>query len=518
MSYRSATGALIAIAFTLFPWWAKGAGWTFDYQHHIRYGELLYQYYASAFTDLSFLDFTNARYYGGLLDLSAHLLYKLLYLLGWQQLEFFIFKNIYISLFGATALAVAALTAKEIYGNRAAFYTALFLLISPKFVGHSFNNPKDIAFACGYIIGVYALVRVVKTLPQLSWSLLVILGLGIGISLGMRIGGLLLVAYLGMIVTLWSIFHFKSFNEHKIKIITSLILALGLGYALCFLFWPLTHQRPIGAFQETLALMSSFDWPGTVLFKGKIVEGRALPWSYLPTWIAISTPPLILFGYLLSLGMLVKKQYQTSLNLFCHFTTLFPAFYVLAKKSTLYDDYRQMLFIYLPLVIVAAGAYAFWMEKIRAHHRLLSHALIVVLAMPSLLWMVKNYPNTYSYFNDLSGGIKSNAARFESDYWCNCYREIAEWMVKNKELLLADKRTIHLKFEGNPDSLTYFLAKDSKFHYKLVREEAAPLQEYGVVYRRGKSSEQLSLGWPHHPIVYAVTVDGVPICALIRAQ
>ena len=63
-----------------------------------------------------------------------------------------------------------------------------------------FNNPKDIPFAAGMVWGTYHLVRLVPALPRPPLQLVAKLGAAIGLALGVRVGGLLLVCYLGVLL------------------------------------------------------------------------------------------------------------------------------------------------------------------------------------------------------------------------------------------------------------------------------------------------------------------------------
>jgi hypothetical protein len=72
-----AYAALLALALVaLFTFKDYGLGWD-DYAHS-QYGEMLYSYYASGFTDQRAFSFVNLYYYGGGFDIFATVLGKLL--------------------------------------------------------------------------------------------------------------------------------------------------------------------------------------------------------------------------------------------------------------------------------------------------------------------------------------------------------------------------------------------------------------------------------------------------------
>ena len=72
-----ACAVLLALALVaLFTFKDYGLGWD-DYAHS-QYGEMLYSYYASGFTDQRAFSFVNLYYYGGGFDIFATVLGKIL--------------------------------------------------------------------------------------------------------------------------------------------------------------------------------------------------------------------------------------------------------------------------------------------------------------------------------------------------------------------------------------------------------------------------------------------------------
>src|SRR5207244_5084620 len=92
--------------------------------------------------------------------------------------------------------------ARAMSGARAGFVAALFLISTPNYYGQMFNNPKDIPFAVGIVWSSYYIVRIVPALPRPSLALTATLGAASGLTMGVRIGGLLLMCYLGLLLAL----------------------------------------------------------------------------------------------------------------------------------------------------------------------------------------------------------------------------------------------------------------------------------------------------------------------------
>jgi hypothetical protein len=76
------------------------------------------------------------------------------------------------AILGWVAMLCAALFASLVAGQRAGIITLIIMLVSPRFVGDSLMNPKDIPFAAGYIMAIYNMVAVLNRMPNPSrWNL-----------------------------------------------------------------------------------------------------------------------------------------------------------------------------------------------------------------------------------------------------------------------------------------------------------------------------------------------------------
>src|SRR5258707_10250344 len=65
-----------------------------------------------------------------------------------------------------------------------------------------YNMPTDIRFAAGCFWAPYYRVRLLAPVPRPPLRLLVKMGLAIGLALGVRVGGLLFLCYLGLLLGL----------------------------------------------------------------------------------------------------------------------------------------------------------------------------------------------------------------------------------------------------------------------------------------------------------------------------
>ena len=125
-------------------------------QHH--YGELIIAYYRSGFADRDLFTYENLYLYGGLFDVIAVGLAKLI------PLDPYTLRHILCALTGIGGIAGAAATARLIAGPRAGLIAALALCLCGAWYGAMFNHTKDIPFAAAMMAATFFLVRLARDL------------------------------------------------------------------------------------------------------------------------------------------------------------------------------------------------------------------------------------------------------------------------------------------------------------------------------------------------------------------
>src|SRR6266446_7390780 len=183
--------AVILVAFTFTDY-----GVTWDEDVHNWYGILALDYYLSLFADQRALHWLNLYNYGAAFDMVAAALNK------FSPLGVYETRHLLNGLVGILGLAGCWKLGRAMGGPRAGLIALIFLLLIPNYYGQMFNNPKDIPFAVGAVWATYYMVRILPNLPRPPLRLLVKLGLAIGLALGVRVGGLLFLCYLGLLLGL----------------------------------------------------------------------------------------------------------------------------------------------------------------------------------------------------------------------------------------------------------------------------------------------------------------------------
>ena len=189
-----ATAGLVALLVIIVMLTFRGYAISNDEGVQQRYGELIIAYYASGMTDLALFHLDNLYLYGGLFDVVATLLAKVV------PLDLYDLRHLLCALIGIGGIAATGATARLIAGPRAGFIAALMLTLCGAWYGAMFNHTKDIPFAAAMIAATYFLLRIARDLPKPRLRDVVMFGLLMGAALGIRAMGLLLPIYAGLAV------------------------------------------------------------------------------------------------------------------------------------------------------------------------------------------------------------------------------------------------------------------------------------------------------------------------------
>jgi hypothetical protein len=285
------------------------------------------------------------------------------------------------------------------------------------------------------------------------------------------------------------------------------VVALTVGTV----FWPWAQQNPLVRPIVALSQSSHFPWRGNVLFNGREVATDALPWSYLPLWIIVTTPPVVLGGLLWAAGATFAVRGRERIWRIGLWTAaLTPLALIIARHSPVYDGWRQVLFVYPPLVILAASG---WRDVVVLMHGrpvmlgVVLAALIVGCSEP-VLFMVRSHPNEGVYFNALVHGPRGAFRRFELDYWGNSLLQASNWTAE-----AAARGGVRLKVSGWP----YPLVREDalRFPSLIPTEPGAAAHHLELVLLRD-SREGLRKTMSRSDIVHVVrTGDGAPLAVVL---
>jgi len=510
-----------------------GSGINGDDYFQNDYSDGVLDFYQTMGQDTSF--FTNPRgpikIYGGLFEITAAVANNMA---GneVQDHAYHDLRHILNALFGFLAMFFTGLMAKKIAGWRAGVIALTFIFLSPRFLGHSLMNPKDIPFAAGYIMAIYFMLPFIRQLPKPNWKVLLGLIGGIAIAFGVRAGGVLLVAYLGLFTGLAFLLKYgfsAIFKQPKVFLQTTgfgLAAILG-GLVVGMLFWPYGLLNPIAHTQEAIGGFSKFAYGIRMLFNSEMIMGTAAPAIYLPTWMLKTIPLFILLGILIFIGFSksIFKKYTPFFIFITIFTFLFPVLYVIIRSSTLYDGWRHLIFAYPPMVILAALAWNYLLKQFQ-EQKTIFYAIAGVLAitvLESASFIVRNSSFPYVYFNPIAGGMKGAFGEYETDYWGVSVKQSLDWL--EEEGVIGENMTDTVKIVSNfSDALDKYARKrfngKVKTGYARFRQRYDQDWDYALMASRFVPSSYLKSGnWPpKSKTVHTIEASGVPLLAILKSE
>ncbi len=221
--------------------------------------------------------------------------------------------------------------------------------------------------------------------------------------------------------------------KRKQKALPVLVAYFAVAAVTTYLTWPALWSAPIKSYLGSISQASDFPWEGKVLFNGIDYGVEDLPRSYLPRLLTLqfteSALVLILLGLVMGLKDFIQLP-ERRLNLALAAAWFsFPLAATVILHPTIYDNFRQFLFIIPPLFIFAAIGAQSVLDRIRSVP-ILVLACALLLA-PNLYQLVKLHPYQYVYYNQLAGGVQGAFRNYELDYWATSYREAAEYLNAN---------------------------------------------------------------------------------------
>lgn len=557
-----------AILLILMPMVSSDYGMTGDEHTQRVYGDKLLKNKVTDGKDESYLKWKNLRYYGGIFDYATSRLNPPAdpaapYFKDAKGKEYpdreepafqapnrrfgdvYAFRHLVNSLVGFLMILFAGLLAKQVTGSwRVVFLTLLFLALSPRIFGHSMNNPKDIPFAAAFIFTLYQLFKFIKQLPNPSKATVLWLAVGIALAINVRVGGILLIAYLGLftgVAHLWKpeLRAKLSDVKHLTKITSIGLLISAIGYFGGQIFWPWALKSPFTNPLKALGEMESFDTAIQILFEGKRIWSEVVPWYYIPKWMTIGSPIFFSVGLILSLILffILRKKINTLAFALMLFAGIFPVAYAVIKGSSLYDGMRHFLFVYPILAILSAWGFNMLIQLIsnKLGKYAVGGVLAILLTLPAI-FMVKNHPYQYVYFNEIFGGVDNAFAKYETDYWMTSMKGLSDWVIENVPeaqqgwaAVQAGKSAEDIKAQvpevivatNCAEPVVHYLAHrvpNVKVYYVRYHDRQERPWQYGLWYSRHIDRSYIENAWPPADVIYEEKIRNTTIGAVTKRK
>jgi hypothetical protein len=401
-------------------------------QHH--YGALIIAYYKSGFRNQSLFGFQNLYLYGGLFDIIAIALAHLV------PIDPYDLRHILCALIGIGGIGAAAATARLIAGPRAGLIAAISLTLCGAWYGSMFNHTKDIPFAAAMMGATLFLIHIARRLPSPRAGDVALFGLLVGCALGVRVIGLLLVIYVGFAIVLnrsWpGLSHGRTQLRFVVESIVRLLPALMLAYVIMILAWPWAALAPLNPIRGLVAF-SEFNYSIRTILDGHVYEMADAPRLYVPIYVMIRVPLLMLFGAALTMvatqvrGAAGASQQQYRDITLLSLTVFFPMICQVICHGPAFTGLRHFLFL-IPLLAVLAGiSLDRTLAALRTRGRpVLGAGLAIVTAclLSDAVTLVRLHPYEYLVYNSLVGGLDGASRRYDLDYWFGSMPEAINYL------------------------------------------------------------------------------------------
>jgi hypothetical protein len=405
-----------------------------EVQQH--YGALIVAYYASGFTDQALFHFRDLYLYGGLFDVIAVGLQKII------PLDPYDVRHLLCAFIGIGGIGAVWATARAIGGSRAGLLAAAALAVCGIWYGTMFAHTKDIPFAAAMMGALYFLLRLGRELPRPRWRLVLLFGVLTGCALGIRVLGLFAISYAGFAVAAYApIGAWRDLRDALAfagRAVVSLLPAFVIAYVIMIAAWPWAGLAPLNPLRA-VGVFDNFHYPISTILDGHIYKMADVPRWYVPAYVGIKLTLLLLIGAGLGLvhATLPDATGQSSSTTSSSTTwrretalvalaALFPLLCDVIAHAPADTGMRHFLFIAPPIAVLAGLGLEGTLRRLEAFNPLaaLAGLAIVLVALGSdVTTLYRLHPDEYLSYNSLVGGLEGASRRYATDYWVNIMPE-----------------------------------------------------------------------------------------------
>ncbi len=350
--------------------------------------------------------------------------------------DIFLMRHLVTYLFFVTSMFAGYVLIFRVFGNRwLATFGLAALIFHPVIFGHAFFNPKDIPAMCMFLVAMATTQWAFSKQQVIPFF---ILGLVCGYGTTIRLMNIIILAPIALFLLMDIISAIQQKKSATHLVAAGLLVCAGTCITL-YTCWPTLWERPLEGLQFVYETSAKYPWKGDVRFAGQLVSSTELPWSYIPTWLFITTPELFLLlgiiGLALCIAGIVRQPMlyyhntpmRTMLLAFICF--LFPMVVVIKLDAVLYDGWRHMYFIYPAFVMLMIYGLN---ELLKYRQKIVVWSLCILQLVIMGRFMVKNHPFGHVYFNSFVPHTENYLAEhYELDYWGTSHKHGLEWLAEH---------------------------------------------------------------------------------------
>jgi hypothetical protein len=396
-----------------------------------QYGALIVAYYASGFTDQALFHFRDLYLYGGLFDVIAVGLQKLI------PLDPYDVRHLLCAFIGIGGIGAVWATARMIAGSRAGLLAAAALSACGIWYGTMFAHTKDIPFAAAMMAALYVLLRLARDLPKPRWHLVLLFGVLTGCALGIRVLGLFAISYAAFAIAAYapigSVRDWRGALQFAVRAGIALLPAFAIAYVIMIAAWPwaalapLNPLRAVGAFDH-------FHYPISTILDGQVYKMADVPRWYVPAYVSIKLTLLLLIGAGLGLtramlpsatGPRFNKTWRKETALIA-LAAFFPLLCDVIAHAPADTGMRHFLFIAPPIAVLAGLGLDGMLSRLEAFNPLAAAAGLAGILLclgTDTATLYRLHPDEYLSYNSFVGGLEGASRRYATDYWVNIMPE-----------------------------------------------------------------------------------------------
>ncbi len=528
--FRLAFLGLMVVSFIGMTILSQNAGISGDEHRYLDQAERVYNYYATFGSDKAAVSQTgiDPQHYNA--QTFDNILYTVQRWLG-MPADSFGFRHFWNAVVGWLAILLTGLIALRLGGGyRMAFVVCLLLLLSPRFLGHAYNNHRDIPMATAVMFAFYWMIPFLRSLPRINKKAATWVIVGIAAAFSLRLGGGVLLA--GYLVFFAGIFYALRFPAKKWFASDNLGVAgkmagysvslAGIGWGIGLLFWPFGLEAPIRHSLEVLDATGDIGVSLRQVFEGEELFSSAMPWYYVLRYMQLTIPLIVLAGFAAGLGFVrdFVDRHNLPVVLMVAAAIILPLYYACFMTTNHYGGWRHFIFVYPFIVLFAGIGIESLLRKVDQRFARAGIWVVVALglALP-LRYIVQNHPYEYIYYNELIGGTGGAAGFYELDYSMISLRETSNWLIENVVEGYRGDDKLRIATNDRRASLYYFRDHSDVVEVVYTRyyEKSEADWDYATFYSSFISPFQIRNGlWPPHEAIYNAEVEGAIVGAVVR--
>ncbi|MEG1556417.1 MAG: hypothetical protein RR356_06810 [Bacteroidales bacterium] len=447
--------------------------------------------------------------------------------------DIFLLKHIVSSVLGWFIILAVSFFAFKLFCWRAAFFSALFLFISPRFLYFSFGNITDITFTLAFIICLFQFYLFCKELPLIKWKRCLFITLSMIVATTNSSAGFILIGFLFLFSIIYFLlnnpikqFFSKSYISNLSLLLVILICITIVVYVVNKIYLGNIVSKDLPTPGQAILLFNHFEIPRPQTFEGEIISQDHFPSYMLIKYLFITTPFVCLIGFFLF--FFYFRTVLKKLKPFVVFLLLFSFFYLISKFSEIYlnaDILWSIIYTLYPLfILLSVSGLEAILRKVNDRY---TNAVIIgitfLLTFMPIRHSILNRPLSFIYFNEISGGIYNAYWKYELDATQQVNKKASQWLINyalNHDIRNHTESDSILIATNGTSACSYFFKKENQFmslKYGDYEERYTYDWDYYISYATEIPPYQLKNGiWPPLETFYTINIENKPMVAFIR--